>query len=237
MRLYPRLLLGASTEISSHPLAISPHSGALPPHMCQTSLLTFPSTLFFFFCVLSLSFNIYLFISIYLAVPHLSCSIWDLGSLLHHAGSRHVGSSSLTREWTWANCVGSTETTREVPAVIFEIFFVCVCVTYECAMCVLSHSVVSDSLRPYGLACQAPLSMGFSRQQYWSGLPCPPPGDLPTPGIEPRSPALQVDSVPIEPPGNPRKDIWMLMFKNSWKKKPQWECIMMKISLFNGVRG
>ena len=135
MRLYPRLLLGASTEISSHPLAISPHPGALPPHMCQTSLLTFPSTLFFFFCVLSLSFNIYLFISIYLAVPHLSCSTWDLGSLLHHAGSRHVGSSSLTRDWTWANCVGSTETTREVPAVIFEIFF-CVCVWHMNVPCV-----------------------------------------------------------------------------------------------------
>ena len=44
---------------------------------------------------------------------------------------------------------------------------------------------------------------GFSRQEYWSGLPCPPPGDLPNPGIEPRSPALQVDSLPSEPPGKP----------------------------------
>ena len=43
----------------------------------------------------------------------------------------------------------------------------------------------------------APLSMGFSRQEYWSGLPLPPPGDLPYPGIEPTSPALQVDSLPI----------------------------------------
>ena len=43
-------------------------------------------------------------------------------------------------------------------------------------------------------AHQAPLSMGFSRQEYWSGLPCPPPGDLPNPGMEPRSPALQADS-------------------------------------------
>ena len=40
------------------------------------------------------------------------------------------------------------------------------------------------------IASQAPLSMGFSRQEYWSGLPCPPPGDLPDPGIEPASPAL-----------------------------------------------
>ena len=42
---------------------------------------------------------------------------------------------------------------------------------------------------------------GFSRQEYWSGLPCPSPGDLPSPGIEPRSSALQVDSLPSEPPG------------------------------------
>ena len=42
---------------------------------------------------------------------------------------------------------------------------------------------------------------GFSRQEYWSGLPCPPPGDLPNPGIEPRSPALQVDSLLSESPG------------------------------------
>ena len=45
-------------------------------------------------------------------------------------------------------------------------------------------------------AYQAPLSMGFSRQAYWSGLPFPSPGDLPDPGIEPRSPALQADSLP-----------------------------------------
>ena len=45
--------------------------------------------------------------------------------------------------------------------------------------------------------------MGFSRQEYWSQLPCPPPGNLPNPGIEPRSPALQADSLPAEPPGKP----------------------------------
>ena len=51
------------------------------------------------------------------------------------------------------------------------------------------------------VAYQAPLSMGFSRQEYWSGLPCPPPGHLPNPVIEPRSPALQADSLPVELPG------------------------------------
>ena len=48
------------------------------------------------------------------------------------------------------------------------------------------------------VACQSPLSMGFSRQEYWSGLPFPSPGDLPNPGIEPWSPALQADSLPTE---------------------------------------
>ena len=48
-------------------------------------------------------------------------------------------------------------------------------------------SVTSDSVTPWTVAHQAPLSMGFSRQEYWSGLPCPPPGDLPDSGIEPRS--------------------------------------------------
>ena len=48
---------------------------------------------------------------------------------------------------------------------------------------------------------QAPLPMGFSRQAYWSGLPFPPPGDLPSPGIKPESPALQADALPSEPPG------------------------------------
>ena len=51
------------------------------------------------------------------------------------------------------------------------------------------------------VAHQTPLSMEFSKQEYWSGLPFPSPGDLPDPGIEPRSPALQADSLPSEPPG------------------------------------
>ena len=64
----------------------------------------------------------------------------------------------------------------------------------------VSRSVVSDSLRPHGLtvAYQAPPSMGFSRQECWSGLPFPSPGDFPDPGIEPRSSALQADSLPTE---------------------------------------
>ena len=71
-----------------------------------------------------------------------------------------------------------------------------------------SESVVAqlcptDSLlTPWTVVYQASLSMGFSRQEYWSGLPFPSPGDLPDPGIEPRSSALQADALPSEPPGN-----------------------------------
>ena len=70
-----------------------------------------------------------------------------------------------------------------------------------------NHSTTSGGLvakscptcaTPWTVACQAPLSMGFSRQEYWSGLPCPSPGDLPDPGIEPGAPALQADSLPTE---------------------------------------
>ena len=55
--------------------------------------------------------------------------------------------------------------------------------------------------------CHVPLSTGFPKQEYLSGLPCPPPGDFPDPGIElmsPASPAFQEDSVPTEPPGKPQ---------------------------------
>ena len=56
---------------------------------------------------------------------------------------------------------------------------------------------------PWTIAYQAPPPIGFSRQGYWSGLPLPSPGDLPDPGIEPRSSALQADALPSEPPGKP----------------------------------
>ena len=58
-------------------------------------------------------------------------------------------------------------------------------------------------MTPWTVAHQAPLPMGFSRQEYWSGEPFPSPGDLIDPGMEPGSPALQADSLPSEPPGSP----------------------------------
>ena len=58
-------------------------------------------------------------------------------------------------------------------------------------------------MTPGTVAHQGPLSMEFSRQEYWSGLPFPSPGDFPDPGIEPKFPTLQADSLPTEPPGKP----------------------------------
>ena len=73
-------------------------------------------------------------------------------------------------------------------------------------LCVLS--CVRLFVTPWTVARQAPLSVGFSRQEYWSGLPCPPPGHLLDPGIKPTSlapPALQVDAS-AEPPGKPNTE-------------------------------
>ena len=72
----------------------------------------------------------------------------------------------------------------------------------------LSHfSQVWLFVTAWTVACQAPLSMGHSRQEYWSGLLCPPPGDLPKSGIEPRSPSTANGFFPTEPPGKPQTHI------------------------------
>ena len=79
---------------------------------------------------------------------------------------------------------------------------VCVCV-YVCVCVCLVDGVVSDSAMLWTVTCPAALSMGFSRQEYQKGLPFPPPRDLPNPGIDPESPALQVDSLSTELSENP----------------------------------
>ena len=83
-----------------------------------------------------------------------------------------------------------------------------------------SNSLVTKSCptlaTPLTVAYQAPLSMGFSRQEYWSGLPFPSPGDPPDPGIEPRSPALKADALLSEPPG--KSPIIITQYKNWYKR-------------------
>ena len=73
-------------------------------------------------------------------------------------------------------------------------------------MCAQSLSCVQLFATLWTVALQAPLSLGFSRQEYWSRLPFPTPGDLPYSGIEPGSPALQADSLPTEPLEKPQTD-------------------------------
>ena len=82
-------------------------------------------------------------------------------------------------------------------------------------MCVWSRSVVSDSATLWTVAHQAPLSMGFSRQEYWSGVPFLSPGDLSDPGIEPRSPALQADTLSSEPQGSLRT-VQLQLLQHYW---------------------
>ena len=89
------------------------------------------------------------------------------------------------------------------------------------------RSVVSDSATPWTVAYQAPQSTDFSRQEYWSGLPFPSPGDLPDPGIEPGSPALQADALPSESPGKPlyQRGFLRLLANEIW----QWgHCVHLK---------
>ena len=81
-------------------------------------------------------------------------------------------------------------------------------------VCLVTQSCLTLCLTPWTVACQAPLSMGFSRQEYWSGLPCLPPGDLPNPGTKPRSSTLQADSLPSEPPGKPYLQYIQLLLLN-----------------------
>ena len=77
---------------------------------------------------------------------------------------------------------------------------VCVCV----CVCIQLFNHVRLFATPRTVACQSPLSMGFSKQEYWSELPFPPPGDLPNPGIEP---ALAAGLFISLPPGKPRKHV------------------------------
>ena len=75
-------------------------------------------------------------------------------------------------------------------------------------MKVKSRSRVRLFVTLWTVAHHGPLSMGFSRQEYWSGVPLPSPEELPNPGIEPWSPELQADSLPSETPGKPIRITW-----------------------------
>ena len=136
---------------------------------------------FFFFFLIWTTFKVFIdFVTILFLFYDFSIfatGMWDL--------------SSLTRDQTHTPCIGRQSLTGHL------------CVAFgKCAESV-SCSVVSNSAIPWTVAHQGPLSMGFSRQEYWSGLLFPSLGDLPDQGIELRSPAFQADSLPSELPGKP----------------------------------
>ena len=105
---------------------------------------------------------------------------------------------------------------------VFSHTFLAVCIPSVLPVCVcaklLSHVCLFATL--WTVARHVPWSMGFSRQGYWSGLPCPSLGDLPDPGIQPSSPALQADSLPSEPPGRPLLSVlWWPKWEGNPKKR------------------
>ena len=112
---------------------------------------------------------------------------------------------------TWRAAVHGVAKSQARLSELTELSYVCssmdnvLCINTLLLLLLLSHSAVSDSATPWTIAHQAPLSVEFSRREYWTGLPCPPPGDLPNPGTEPRSPALQADSLPLSHQGSPHK--------------------------------
>ena len=108
--------------------------------------------------------------------------------------------SSWLRDWTQVSCVAgrffTIQTTREALLLLL--------------LLLSRFSHVQLCATPWTAAHQASPSLGFSRQKHWSGLPFPSPGDLPDSGIEPRSPALQADSLPFELPGIPSDILGLL---------------------------
>ena len=94
--------------------------------------------------------------------------------------------------------------------------------TKVCCSCCLVAKLCLTLCDPHGLARQAPLSLEFSRQEYRSGLPFPSPGDLPNPVIEPRSPALQADSLLSEPLWKPYSAQWHTIYLSALSPGSRW---------------
>ena len=104
--------------------------------------------------------------------------------------------SSQPRDQTWVSCIAGRFFT-ESPGKHWEIIYTLLLMLLSCFSCVRLCATLGTVVH------QAPLSMGFSRQEYWGGLSCHPPRDPPNPGIESGSPALQADSLPLSHQGSP----------------------------------
>ena len=135
------------------------------------------------------SCNIFLFVS---GLFHLVC--FQVSSMLQHVSFLRLPLDYATFYFSVLLLVDTWVVF--VFWVMLDLFCGCSCCEHCCAVCALSRFVLSDSLRLHGLQpARLVCPWWFSRQEYWSGLPCPPPGDLLNPGIEPVAPSLQVDSL------------------------------------------
>ena len=119
--------------------------------------------------------------------------------------SNHTGTTSLSNTMKLIHAFGATQNGRVMVERCDRMWFTREGngkpLQYSCLEEMKWLSGVRLFPNQWTVAYQAPLSLGFSKQEYWSGLPFPSPGDLPNPGIEPESPILQADVLPSEPPG------------------------------------
>ena len=116
---------------------------------------------------------------------------------------------------------------RHYNLIMVQYHVVDLCQVPRLNLCV-SHSVTSDFATPWTVACQAPLSLEFSRQEYWSGWLFPSPWDLPYSGIKPRSPALQQILYCVSQWGNPRLNLFDLKTNTTYKWAVKMELICMQ---------
>ena len=124
--------------------------------------------------------------------------------------------------WGWGEspCLPGAASPILLPAGDGRVDKVCPCtIKYLNFVCVSVTQSYLTLETPWTVAHQAPLSKGFSRQEYWRGLPFPSPGDLPNPGIEPTFPTLQVDSLLSEPPGKSPQFLDILKIQLSLERK------------------
>ena len=154
----------------------------------------------------SLGENGYMYIYL---VESLRCSLETITTLLIGYAAA-AAAKSLQSCPTLCNPIDGSPPGSPVPGILQARTLEWVAISFSNAwkwkVKVKSLSRVQLFVTPWTVAYQDPLSMGFSRQECWNGLPFPSPEDLPDPGIEPGSPALQADALPSEPPGKPSKD-------------------------------
>ena len=121
----------------------------------------------------------------------------DFGSSLYHGRRYYCNLLIMSWEVWQFQVTEKKRTLYQAQVAVQDAFYL----SHACVFSRFSHVQLFGT--QWIVACQTPLSMGFFRQEYWSELSCPPPGDLPNPVIKPVSPALQADSLVLSHQGNP----------------------------------